>query len=149
MWEAVADSLFPELDISDIGEVELTESVVSATKWTYVIDYRNRRAVLTEDGLPKKTGSYAEYLVQTTLKILNTERFRYVLYGEEVGVERSEWSTWEDVEIKRDMEEALTAHTEIVRAEVRSMMREGQEMHLYILITGLAGQVELEEAISV
>lgn len=149
MWEAVADSLFPELDISDIGEVELTESVVSATKWTYVIDYRNRRAVLTEDGYPKKTGSYAEYLVQTALKILNTERFRYVLYGEEVGVERSEWSTWEDVEIKRDMEEALTAHTEIVRAEVRSMVREGQDMHLRILITGLAGQVELEEAISV
>lgn len=64
-------------------------------------------------------------------------------------MERSEWSTWEDVEIKRDMEEALTAHTEIVRAEVRSMIREGQEMHLRILITGLAGQVELEEAISV
>ncbi|KTD88221.1 phage portal protein [Paenibacillus etheri] len=113
------------------------------------MDYRNRRAVLTEDGHPKKTGSYAEYLVQTALKVLNTERFRYVLYGEEVGVERSEWSTWEDVEIKRDMEEALTAHTEIVRAEVRSMMRAGQEMHLRILITGLAGQVELEEAISV
>lgn len=141
--------MFPELDISDIGEVELTESVVSATKWTYLIDYRNRRAVLTEDGYPKKTSTYEEYLVQTALKILNTERFRYVLYGEEVGVEGSEWSAWEDVEIKRDMEEALTAHTEIVRAEVRSMIREGQEMHLNILITGLAGQAELEEVISV
>lgn len=148
MWAVVADSLFPDLDISDIGEVELAESVVSANKWTYVIDYRNRRAVLTEDGHPKKTSSYAEYLVQAALKILNTERFRHVLYGEEVGVERSEWSSWEDVEIKRDMEEALAAHTEIVRAEVRSMLREGHEMHLYILITGLAGQVELEEVIS-
>ncbi|GGF82625.1 hypothetical protein GCM10010912_29670 [Paenibacillus albidus] len=143
------DSLFPDLDISDIGEVELTESVLSATKWTYVIDYRNRSAVLTEDGYPKKTSTYEEYLIQTALKLLNTERFRYVLYGEEVGVERSEWSTWEDIEIKRDMEEALTAHTEIVRAEVRSMVREGQEMHLSILITGLVGQAEMEEAISV
>lgn len=145
----MADSLFPELDISDIGEVELTESVVSANKWTYVIDYRNRRAVLTEEGYPLKTKSYKEYLIQTALKILNTERFRHVLYGEEVGVERSEWSSWEDVEIKRDMEEALTAHTEIVRAEVRSMLRKGLEMYLHILITGLAGQVELEEVISV
>ncbi|ASA26337.1 phage portal protein [Paenibacillus donghaensis] len=114
-----------------------------------MIDYRNRRAVLTEDGHPKKTSTYEEYLIQTALKILNTERFRYVLYGEEVGVERSEWSAWEDVEIKRDMEEALTSHMEIVRAEVRSMEREGQEMQLSILITGLAGQAELEETISV
>lgn len=143
------ESLFPDLDLSDLNEIELTESVVSETKWTYMIDFRNRRAILTDDGYPQKTSTYAEYLVQTALKILNTERFRYVLYGEEVGVERSEWSSWEDVEIKRDMEEALTAHTEIVRAEVKSMEREGQEMHLSILITGLAGQAELEETISV
>nr|WP_229522500.1 DUF2634 domain-containing protein [Paenibacillus monticola] len=126
----------------------MTESVVSETKWTYMIDYRNRRAILNDEGYPQKTSTYAEYLVQTALKILNTERFRYVLYGEEVGVERSEWSSWENVEIKRDMEEALTAHMEIVRAEVKSIERDGQEMYLKIAITGLAGIVELEEAVS-
>ncbi|MRN56848.1 DUF2634 domain-containing protein [Paenibacillus sp. LC-T2] len=113
-----------------------------------MIDYRNRRAILNDEGYPQKTSTYAEYLVQTALKILNTERFRYVLYGEEVGVERSEWSSWENVEIKRDMEEALTAHMEIVRAEVKSIERDGQEMYLKIAITGLAGIVELEEAVS-
>lgn len=49
------DSLFPDLDLADLGEVELMESVVSANKWTYMIDYRNRRAVLDDAGYPKKT----------------------------------------------------------------------------------------------
>ncbi|MEK3943553.1 DUF2634 domain-containing protein [Paenibacillus sp. FSL H3-0310] len=148
MWETVVDSLFPDLDIADIGEVELAESVVSANKWTYVIDYRKRRTVLDDAGYPKKTTTYEEYLVQTALKILNTERFRYVVYGDEVGVERTEWFWWEDVEIKRDIEEALMAHAEIQRAEVRSMQRAGQEMLLNISLSGLAGIAELEEGIS-
>ncbi|KHL97520.1 phage portal protein [Paenibacillus sp. IHB B 3415] len=100
-------------------------------------------------GHPTKTRTYPEYLVQTALKILNTERFRYVLYGSEVGVERSEWSGWEDVEIKRDIEEALMAHAEIQRAEVRSMERTGQEMHLSIFLIGVAGNAELEEVIGI
>ncbi|MNI95357.1 hypothetical protein D3C73_1536160 [compost metagenome] len=66
-----------------------------------------------------------------------------------MGVERSEWSAWEDVEIKRDVEEALMAHAEIQRAEVRAMVRTGQEMHLNIFLIGVAGNAELEEAISV
>lgn len=143
------DGLFPVLDLTDLNGIELTESVVSATKWTYVIDYRNRRAVFDDAGHPTKTRTYPEYLVQTALKILNTERFRYVLYGSEVGVERSEWSGWEDVEIKRDIEEALMAHAEIQRAEVRSMERTGQEMHLSIFLIGVAGNAELEEVIGI
>ncbi|ODA07619.1 phage portal protein [Paenibacillus polymyxa] len=101
----------------------------------------------TDDGRPKKTATYGEYLVQTALKILNTERFQYVVYDEEIGVERSEWANWEDVEIKRDIEEALAAHTEITQAEVLSMERDGQNMYLRIKLTGLAGETELEEAI--
>ncbi|MNW69853.1 hypothetical protein D3C74_489660 [compost metagenome] len=66
-----------------------------------------------------------------------------------MGVERSEWPAWEDVEIKRDIEEALMAHAEIQRAEVKSMQRSGQEMLLNISLSGLAGNAELEEAISV
>lgn len=142
------ESLFPLLDLTDLDGIELIESVVSATKWTYVIDYRNRRAVLDETGYPKKTSTYEEYLIQTALKILNTERFRYVVYGEGIGVERSEWYGWEDVEIKRDIEEALMAHAEIQRAEVKSLKRSGQEMLLSIALIGLAGNAELEEGIS-
>ncbi|KGE17561.1 phage portal protein [Paenibacillus wynnii] len=105
--------------------------------------------MLDDAGYPKKTCTYEEYLLQTALKILNTERFRYAVYGEEVGVERSEWSDWEDVEIKRDIEEALKAHAEIQRAEVRSMQRSGQKVVLLnISLSGLAGNAELEEAIS-
>lgn len=141
------DSLFPVLDLADLDGIELTESVASETKWTYIIDYRNRRAVLDGAGYPQKTSTYEEYLIQTALKILNTERFRYVVYGEGIGVERSEWCGWEDIEIKRDIEEALMAHVEIQRAEVKSMQRSGQEMLLNISLSGLAGNAELEEAI--
>ncbi len=143
------DILFPELDLTDLDGIELTESVASETKWTYVIDYRNRSAVLDDAGYPKKTSTYEEYLIQTALKILNTERFRYVVYGEGIGVERSEWYGWEDVEIKRDIEEALMAHAEIQRAEVKSMQRSGQEMLVNIALIGLAGNAELEEGISI
>jgi Protein of unknown function (DUF2634) len=136
---------FPEIDLSDISEVELTETVPSETKWTYMIDYRNRRAVITDDGLPRKTRNYEEYLIQTAMKILNTERFQYTVYGEDIGVQRSEWPGWEDVEIQRDIEEALTAHVEIQQAEVLSMTREGQDLHLRIKLTGLAGTTVLEE----
>ncbi|MNC15001.1 hypothetical protein D3C75_628010 [compost metagenome] len=139
--------MFPVLDLAGLDSIELTESVVSATKWTYIIDYRNRCAVLDDAGYPKKTHTYPEYLVQTALKILNTERFRYVLYGSEIGVERSEWYGWEDVEIKRDIEEALMAHVEIQRAEVRSIQRLKQEMLLSISLIGLAGNAELEESV--
>lgn len=141
------ETLFPEMDLSDIDEVELTETVPSETKWTYTIDYLNRCAVLTDEGLPRKTRTYEEYLIQTAMKILNTERFQYVVYGEDIGVQRSEWPGWEDVEIQRDIEEALTAHVEIQQAEVLSMTREGQNLHLRIKLTGLAGTTVMEEAI--
>ncbi|MGP0577390.1 DUF2634 domain-containing protein [Paenibacillus peoriae] len=141
------ESLFPDLDLSTLDEVELTETVASETKWTYVIDYRTRQMATNDDGRPKKTATYSEYLVQTALKILNIERFQYVVYDADIGVERSEWANWEDVEIKRDIEEALTAHAEISQAEVLSMERDAQDMYLKIKLTGLAGEAQLEEAI--
>ncbi|WP_245700296.1 DUF2634 domain-containing protein [Paenibacillus glacialis] len=138
---------FPELDLSEVDQIESTESVRSETKWTYVIDWRNRRLELTDSGHPRKTQTYGEYLVQTAMKILNTERFQYVVYGEDIGVEKSEWPGWEDIEIKRDIEEALTAHTEIEQAEVLSMQRVGRDMYLQISLTGLVGTALLEEEI--
>lgn len=139
---------FPELDLSEVEQIESTESVPSEKKWTYVIDWRNRRLELTDSGRPRKTQTYVEYLVQTAMKILNTERFQYVVYGEDIGVEKSEWPSWEDVEIKRDIKEALTAHIEIEQAEVLSMQRVGRDMHLQISLTGLVGIALLEEEIT-
>lgn len=135
------------MDLSDIDEVELTETVPSETKWTYMIDYRNRCAILTDEGLPRKTRTYEEYLIQTTMKILNTERFQYTVYGEDIGVQKSEWPAWEDIEIQRDIEEALTAHVEIQQAEVLSMTRDSQDMHLRIKLTGVSGTAVMEETI--
>ncbi|WP_433943360.1 DUF2634 domain-containing protein [Paenibacillus sp. SN-8-1] len=138
---------FPDLALEGMEDIQLESTAVSEDKWTYMIDFRNRRAVLDDSGRPRKTRTYEEYLMQTALKILNTERFQYVVYDEDVGVEKSEWSNWEDNEIKRDIEEALVAHPEIQAAEVLYLDREPPEMHLKIRLTGLAGAVDLEEAV--
>lgn len=48
------ESLFPDLDLSELDEVELAETVASETKWTYVIDYRIRQMAINDDGRPKR-----------------------------------------------------------------------------------------------
>jgi len=143
------DTLFPDMELDEVDVTDLVDSIPSATKWTYKIDYHNRRAVLDEFGGPVRTETYEEFLVETAMKILCTERFQYVVYGEDVGVEKSEWSGWEDHEIIRDIEEALTAHPEIEEAEVISISRVDRGMELTVLITGLVGSAELNEVIEI
>lgn len=140
-------TLIPDMELEEVVITDLVESISSETKWTYKMDYRNRRAVLDEGGRPVRTSSYEEYLVETAMKIIWTERFQYVVYGEDVGVEKSEWSGWEDIEIMRDIEEALTAHSEIEEAEVTSLERTDCGIELTIRITGLACSTELSEVV--
>lgn len=140
------NTLFPtDLDLTDIADDELIDQVESAEKWTYKYDYLNRKMLLTESGQPIRTITYEEYLREVALKILNTERFQYVVYDEEYGVERSEWSGWEDVEVTRDIEEALVAHTEINQAEVTRLDRRPPKCFVSIKIEGLAGSMELTD----
>lgn len=142
-------TLFPDMELEEVVITDLVESISSETKWTYKMDYRNRRAVLDDSGRPVRTSSYEEYLVETAMKILWTERFQYVVYSEDVGVEKSEWGGWEDIEIIRDIEEALTAHSEISEAEVTSLERADCRIEMTIRITGLAGSTELSEVVGV
>lgn len=141
------ESMFPEMELEEVDVTDLVDNIPSETKWTYKMDYRNRRAVLDEYGRPVRTTSYEEFLVETAMKILCTERFQYVVYGADVGVEKSEWQGWEDAEITRDIEEALTAHPEIEQAEVTSMVRADRGMDLSIQIVGLVGTAEVNEVI--
>lgn len=143
------ETLFPEMELDEVDVTDLVDSIPSATKWTYKIDYRNRRAVLDEFGRPVRTETYEEYLVETAMKILCTERFQYVVYSSDMGVEKSEWPGWEDHEIIRDIEEALTAHPEIEEAEVKSVTRVDRGMDLTVFITGLVGNAELNEVIEI
>ncbi|MCM3206381.1 DUF2634 domain-containing protein [Paenibacillus illinoisensis] len=142
-----AESMFPEMELEEVDVTDLVDNIPSETKWTYKMDYRNRKAVLDEYGRPVRTTSYEEFLVETAMKILCTERFQYVVYGADVGVEKSEWQGWEDAEITRDIEEALTAHTEIEQAEVTSLVRVDRGMDLTIQIVGLVGTAEVNEVI--
>lgn len=137
-------SLFPEMDFSDIDDIGNIEGIPSEQKWTYVIDFEKRCLVLDDDGRPKKTKGYKEYLIQTAMRILNTERFQYIIFDEDIGVEKSEWPGWEDIEVKRDAEEALEAHAEIEKAEVLHMERIGNKMRMSIRIIGVSATVEME-----
>ncbi len=145
------ETLFPDdLDLTDISEDELVPEARSAEKWTYKYDFLNRRMLLTDTGQPIRTATYQEYLREVALKILNTERFQYIVYDEEYGVERSEWAAWDNADVARDMEEALTAHSEIDRAEVTELTRQPPRCFVSIKITALAGEIELinEELVS-
>lgn len=138
------ETLFPEdLDLTDIADEGLIPEARSAEKWTYKYDYLNRRMLLTDTGKPIRTATYQEYLREVALKILNTERFQYIVYDEEYGVERSEWAAWDNADVARDMEEALTAHSEIERAEVTELTRRPPRCFVSIKLEGLAGEIEL------
>jgi hypothetical protein len=150
MWNMMADEpiqMFPEIDLTDLEEQTIYDDPVSEEKWTYMIDFKNRSMMKDEDGRPLKTQTYAEYLIQTAMSILNTERFQYAIYSENIGVQKSEWPGWEDIEIKRDMEEALMVHTEIEQADVLSMERNGHEVHVRIKLVGRAGTTEMEATV--
>lgn len=146
MWSMMADEsqVFPDMNFEDLNDIDQFEGMPSEQKWTYMIDFEKRRLLLDEDGRPKKTETYEEYLIQICTIILNTERFQYVIYDGEIGVEKSEWPAWEDLEIKRDIEEALEVHSEIVKAEVLAMERAENKMHISVRLTGLSGMVETE-----
>jgi hypothetical protein len=137
-------SLFPDLPEVELIEEELDPSLPSSEKWTYMFDFSTRRLMVDANGRPLKTSSYEEYLVQVASKIINTERFYYPIYDEVIGVEKSEWSNWEDTDISDDIKEALEAHSEIEVAEVREIIRETDKMRLVIFIQGLSGDVETE-----
>ncbi|ERI04908.1 DUF2634 domain-containing protein [Aneurinibacillus aneurinilyticus] len=137
-------SLFPDMDFSDIEDIGNIEGIPSEKKWTYVIDFEKRCLVLEDDGRPRKTKTYKEYVIQTAMRILNTERFQYVIFDEAIGVEKSEWPAWEDIEIKRDAEEALEAHSEIEKAEVLHMERIENKLRMGIRIVGVSATVEVE-----
>lgn len=81
------ETLFPAMDLEEVDVTDLVDNIPSASKWTYKMDYRNRRAVLDEAGRPIRTTSYEEFLVETAMKIICTERFQYVVYGSDIGVE--------------------------------------------------------------
>lgn len=141
--------MFPEMDFTGLDEETLEDGgLPSSEKWTYVIDYKRRRIVTGDDRRPKRTRTYREYIEEVAKKILNTERFRYFIYDDTIGVEKSEWSTWEDGDIRRDIEEALVVHGEIERAEVLDITREPKRMLISLKIIGKEEIVETEVGVA-
>ncbi|WP_096466642.1 DUF2634 domain-containing protein [Aneurinibacillus soli] len=136
--------MFPTFDLSDLESLDEIDGMPSEEKWSYVMDFEQRKLMRDTDGQLLRTKTYEEYLVQVAMRILNTERFRHGIYDEEIGVERSEWPGWSDIEIKRDIEEALEAHMEIEKADVKQLTRGGSVVYATIKITGAAGAVEWE-----
>lgn len=138
--------MFPELSGD---ESQLIQSSDNPIPWTYKFDWQTSQIEQGPDGRYVKTATYAEYLAETAKKILNTRRFRYVIYSERVGVDflsdtgrmRSGISL---AVIKTQAQEALEARSEIERAEVTDIKFEGNRVIFSLEIEGIRGTTRTE-----
>jgi len=127
----------------------VTQSSDTPIPWTYKFDWEAKQLAQGADGRYLRTSTYAEYLEETAKKILNTRRFRYAIYSDRYGVDfpykfgvmRSAISL---PVIKREIEEALEAHSEIERAEVVDIRFEGNRVVVSLEILGIRGSTRTE-----
>src|SRR5690625_336636 len=98
--------MIPKIDNISIGE-EI--QIVEEPTFTYGIDFENNRIVKNIDGL--------EAMEQAIYLILNTERYRYLIYDWNYGVELSDLFGKDKAyiysELKRRIKEALMTDNRI------------------------------------
>lgn len=135
--------MFPQLEGTD----DISEDEVSPIPWTYKIDWTTMQFIKGIDGRYLKTSTYAEYLEETSKKILHTKRFHYSIYSEQYGVD-----FLDDVGkmhsviglpvVKLQAEEALEAHAEIERAEVIDIQFRKNHIIFALQIEGVRGKTK-------
>ncbi|QDX95313.1 DUF2634 domain-containing protein [Brevibacillus laterosporus] len=135
--------MFPTLE----GIVEMTDAT-PPIPWTYKLDWSTYQFVKGTDGRHVKTSNYAEYLEEIAKKILHTKRFQYAIYSDRMGVDFFEHigKLPKHVPltlIKRDVEDALEAHSEIERAEVTDSRYTDNRIALRLEIEGTRGNTKV------
>lgn len=137
--------MFPELSG---GEAALLDEG-RPLPWTYRFDWTTRQLRQGPDGRFLRTTTYAEYLEEVAKKLLNTRRFRYAIYSERIGVDfLSEIGRLQSgislAAIRTQAEEALEAHSEIERAQVRDIQVDGKRITFFLELTGSRGSTRTE-----
>ncbi|WP_429845292.1 DUF2634 domain-containing protein [Brevibacillus sp. FIR094] len=138
--------MFPELNGD---ETQLMQSADNPIPWTYKFDWTTKQLLQGPDGRYLRTTTYAEYLEETTKKILNTRRFRYEIYSERYGVdflyETGRMQSGISLPtIKTQAQEALEAHSEVERAEVVEIRFEDNRVIFLLEIEGTRGTTRTE-----
>ncbi|MGG0755079.1 DUF2634 domain-containing protein [Brevibacillus laterosporus] len=117
------------------------------TPWTYKMDWSTRHLVKGTDGRYVKTSTYAEYLEEIAKKILHTKRFQYAIYSDRIGVDFFEHigelpKHVPLAVVKREVEDALEAHSEIEGAEVTDISEKESRVAFAVQIEGKRGKTK-------
>ncbi|MCR8983263.1 DUF2634 domain-containing protein [Brevibacillus laterosporus] len=115
--------------------------------WTYKMDWSTRQLIKGADGRHVKTSTYAEYLEEIAKKILHTKRFQYEIYSDRIGVDFFEHIGQLPKHvplaiIRRDVEDALEAHSEIEAAEVTDISLKEKRVVFSVQIEGIRGKTK-------
>ncbi|MGG3873230.1 DUF2634 domain-containing protein [Brevibacillus laterosporus] len=117
------------------------------TPWAFKMDWSTRQLIKGADGRHVKTSNYAEYLEEIAKKILHTKRFQYKIYTDRVGVDFFEHigELPKNVPlaiIRREVEDALEAHSEIEGAEVTDINQKENRVAFTVQIEGVRGKTK-------
>ena len=93
-----------------------------------------------------------EAMKQLIYKILNTERYQYVIYSRNFGVELldlfGESASYVMPEIKRRVTEALTADSRITACEGFEFKVSGRQIHTTFTAVTIFGNIPIEKAVN-
>lgn len=135
--------MIPKIDNISIGE-EI--QIVEEPTFTYGIDFENNRIVKNIDGL--------EAMEQAIYLILNTERYRYLIYDWNYGVELSDLFGKDKVyiysELKRRIKEALMTDnriTDVTNFEFENPDRD--TIHVKFTVHTIFGDIETSREVCV
>jgi hypothetical protein len=112
---------------------------------TYRLDMERKVVVGYTNGL--------EAVKQAVYKILNTERYEFIIYSSKYGSELKdlfgEQMTFVTSEIKRRIREALMQDDRITDVDGFKLERSREELHVYFNVISTEGEFESEVTISV
>lgn len=94
-----------------------------------------------------------EAMIQTVYKILNTERYQYIIYSWDFGIETidlyGEPDTYVCPELERRITEALTQDSRILYVDAFSFDINKGEIHVTFTVHTIYGDFEAEKAVNV
>lgn len=107
----------------------------------------------TDDNIINGYCDELEAMKQAIYKILNTERYQYIIYSWNYGIETvdlfGEPITYVYLELKRRIKEALTQDSRIVSVDAFSFKVDKGKVHVIFTVHSIFGDVEAERAVDI
>lgn len=124
-----------------IEDLEVNESSALSSK-TYRLDFENGRCAGMIDGL--------EAIKQSIFKMLNTERFKYLIYSDDYGFESliGKERLFVQAELPRRIEEAVLQDARILAVEDISIQFQGDSAIATFVCQTVYGKIEASKEVS-